>query len=148
MGIRGIGARGLKRRKGPNETEHLQKEMGRVMRKAVSGRGRKVAWKAKDLTRSQRVIAFCEELRITSGGDAGKSLALRPWQREFIEQVYAVDENGRRAVRTAVFSMGRKNGKTQLAAALALCHLCGPEAEARGEVYSCANDRCAGCEDL
>jgi phage terminase large subunit-like protein len=38
-------------------------------------------------------------------------------------------------------SMGRKNGKTQLAAGLALCHLCGPEAESRGEVYSCANDR-------
>jgi phage terminase large subunit-like protein len=37
--------------------------------------------------------------------------------------------------------MGRKNGKTQLAAALALCHLSGPEAESRGEVYSCANDR-------
>jgi phage terminase large subunit-like protein len=37
--------------------------------------------------------------------------------------------------------MARKNGKTQLAAALALAHLCGPEAEERGEVYSCANDR-------
>ncbi|WP_242482719.1 terminase large subunit domain-containing protein, partial [Thiocystis violacea] len=31
--------------------------------------------------------------------------------------------------------------KTQLAAALALCHLCGPEAEARGQVYSAAADR-------
>jgi phage terminase large subunit-like protein len=40
-----------------------------------------------------------------------------------------------------VLSVGRKNGKTQLAAALALAHLCGPEAEPRGEVYSCANDR-------
>lgn len=37
--------------------------------------------------------------------------------------------------------MARKNGKTQLAAALALCHLCGPESESRGEIYSCANDR-------
>jgi phage terminase large subunit-like protein len=37
--------------------------------------------------------------------------------------------------------MARKNGKTQLAAALALCHISGPEAEERGEVYSCANDR-------
>ena len=37
--------------------------------------------------------------------------------------------------------MARKNGKSQLAAALALCHLCGPEAENRGEIYSCANDR-------
>src|SRR5215813_13671887 len=38
-------------------------------------------------------------------------------------------------------ALARKNGKSQVAAALALCHLCGPEAENRGEVYSCANDR-------
>jgi phage terminase large subunit-like protein len=38
-------------------------------------------------------------------------------------------------------SVGRRNGKTQLAAALALAHLCGPEQEMRGEIYSAANDR-------
>ena len=37
--------------------------------------------------------------------------------------------------------MGRKNGKTQIAAALALCHLCGPESEPRGKCYSAASDR-------
>jgi phage terminase large subunit-like protein len=51
------------------------------------------------------------------------------------------DYKPKRKIRTAILSMGRKNGKTQLAAALALCHLCGPESESRGEVYSCANDR-------
>jgi phage terminase large subunit-like protein len=92
-------------------------------------------------TRSSRVIAFCQDLTVTSGPDAGKKLVLRPWQKAFIEDVYRVDADGIRPVRTAVLSMGRKNGKTQLAAALALCHLCGPEAESRGEIYSCANDR-------
>jgi phage terminase large subunit-like protein len=101
----------------------------------------KAGWTAKDLTRSERVIAFCEELRVTSGPDAGKLLKLRDWQREFVERLYRVDDKGVRQVRTAILSMGRKNGKTQLAAALALCHLLGPEAEQRGEVYSCANDR-------
>jgi phage terminase large subunit-like protein len=91
--------------------------------------------------RSRRVIAFCEALRVTSGVDAGKSFKLRGWQRAFIENVYAEGKGKNRPVRTAVLSMARKNGKTQLAAALALCHLCGPEAEERGEVYSCANDR-------
>ncbi|MFO7556766.1 MAG: terminase TerL endonuclease subunit, partial [Desulfobacterales bacterium] len=33
------------------------------------------------------------------------------------------------------------NGKTALAAALALCHLLGPEAEPRGQVYSASADR-------
>jgi hypothetical protein len=39
-----------------------------------------------------------------------------------------------------VLSLGRCNGKTTLAARLGLCHLAGPEAENRGEVYSAAND--------
>jgi phage terminase large subunit-like protein len=44
-------------------------------------------------------------------------------------------------VRTVTWSMGRANGKTGLAAVLALCHLVGPEAQPRGEVYAAANDR-------
>ncbi|HEY1878416.1 MAG TPA: terminase TerL endonuclease subunit [Caulobacteraceae bacterium] len=50
-------------------------------------------------------------------------------------------EDGARMVRRAVFSLGRKNGKTLLAAALVLVHLVGPEAERNGEIYSAANDR-------
>ena len=62
-------------------------------------------------------------------------------RRRFIRAVDTTDRHGKRLVRTAVLSMGRGNGKTTLAAALALCHLAGPEAESRGEVYSAANDR-------
>jgi phage terminase large subunit-like protein len=104
----------------------------------------KLPWDSNKLSRSERVIAFCEDLVITSGELAGTKLVLRQWQRRFIERVYSVsgeDKRKRRLIRTAILSMGRKNGKTQLAAALALCHLSGPEAESRGEVYSCANDR-------
>jgi phage terminase large subunit-like protein len=100
-----------------------------------------VPWAKKGLSRSARVIAFCEELTISSGQHAGSKLKLRDFQRKFIRDVYVENKEHRRPVRTAVLTMGRKNGKTQLAAALALCHLCGPEAEERGEVYSCANDR-------
>lgn len=78
---------------------------------------------------------------MTAGKLAGQPLKVRPWQREIIEEIYAEDEGGQRPVRTAVLSFGRKNGKTGLAAGLALCHLAGPEAEQRGEVYSAANDR-------
>src|SRR5580765_4471151 len=98
-------------------------------------------WEQAGLTRAEKVIAFVEELTITAGPDVGKKLVMREWERDFIREVYAVNKKGHRPVRTAVLSMGRKNGKTQIAAALALCHLCGPEAEPRGEVYACANDR-------
>ena len=47
----------------------------------------------------------------------------------------------RRAVRRAILSMARKNGKTALIAAIVLAHLVGPEAIVHGEIYSAANDR-------
>jgi phage terminase large subunit-like protein len=72
---------------------------------------------------------------------AGTRFKLRPWQKRFVRAVYATDRDGVRLVRTAVLSMGRGNGKTTLAACLALAHIAGPEAEPRGEVYSAANDR-------
>lgn len=99
------------------------------------------AWEADGLSRAERVIVFLESLKITAGVHAGEPFRVRPWQREIIEGVYAVGADGRRAVRQALLTMPRKNGKTGLAAGLALCHLLGPEAEARGQVYSAAADR-------
>lgn len=92
-------------------------------------------------TRAGRVIHWLEGLTITAGAHAGKKLVLRPWQRTVIERIYAEDEAGRRQVRTAVISMGRKAGKSTLCAGLALCHLVGPEAVPRGQVVSAAADR-------
>ncbi len=89
----------------------------------------------------ERVIRFIESLPITSGMLAGKKFKVRPWQRSILEGIYRTDENGKRIVRQALITMPRKNGKTGLTAALALCHLCGPEAEQRGQVYSAAADR-------
>ena len=98
-------------------------------------------WEAEGLSRVERVVAFLEFLPITSGTMAGTMMKVRPWQREFLESVYGVAEGVSRPVRTAVLSMPRKQGKTAIAAGLALCHLSGPEAEQRGQVYSAANDR-------
>jgi phage terminase large subunit-like protein len=121
MSLRGIGAKPLS-------------ERGKIKVRDV------VPWDVPGLTRAERVIAFCEDLPITQGKLAGTKMVLRDWQRRFIKKVYA-EKNGTRPVRTAVLSLGRKNGKTQLAADLALCHLVGPESEMRGEVYSCALTR-------
>jgi phage terminase large subunit-like protein len=98
-------------------------------------------WEKTGLSRYKRVIAFIESLPITSGMHAGKKLKLRPWQKEIIRAIYRTDRKRRRIVRTALITMPRKNGKTALAAALALCHLIGPEAEQRGQVFSAASDR-------
>ena len=97
-------------------------------------------WEAPGLSRAERVIRFVESLPITSGKDAGKPFKLRSWQKRELRAIYRTKRK-RRQVRTAVLSLARKNGKTSLAAALALAHLCGPESEARGQCYSAAADR-------
>jgi len=124
VGLRGPGAKPVRRDEKP------------------AGRFKRPAWKRAGLTRSGRVIAFVQSLKITSGTGAGKPFKLRPWQQDIIRRVYdPTTADGRRLVRTALLTMARKNGKTQLVAALALCHLCGPEAEPRGQVCSAASDR-------
>lgn len=125
MGLRGPGAKPKSARKAANDN----------LRKALP-------WEVEGLSRLERVIAFIEDMPITQGGLAGTTMKLRQWQvDEFLRPVYSEDDAGRRPVRTAALSMGRKNGKTGLSAALALCHLVGPEAEDRGEVYFCAMDK-------
>jgi phage terminase large subunit-like protein len=98
-------------------------------------------WEKPGLGRAERVIKFVETLPVTAGPLAGTTLKLRAWQKKFIRAVYKTNKTGDRLVRTAVLSVARKNGKTQLAAALCLCHLSGPEAESRGECYSVACTR-------
>lgn len=96
---------------------------------------------ARGATRADRLIAWIEGLRITSGAHAGRPLLLREWQRDILRGLYATDAAGKRPVRTGVVSMPRKQGKTALAGALALAHLVGPEAVPRGQVVSAAADR-------
>ncbi|MDB5597392.1 MAG: terminase [Hyphomicrobiales bacterium] len=77
-----------------------------------------------------------------SGEGAGGPFILRPWQKRFIKAIYEPHNlGGRRMVRRAILSIGRKNGKTALIAALVLAHLIGPEAIENGEIFSAANDR-------
>ena len=78
-------------------------------------------WDAPGLSRAERVIRFVETLPCTAGPLAGTTLKLRTWQKRFIRAVYKTDKAGNRPTRTAVLCVARKNGKTQLAAALCLC---------------------------
>ncbi len=95
-------------------------------------------WEAAGLSRPARVIAFLESLPVTKGLGVGKPLRLLPFQRDWIEAVYADGDDGERAVRTALLSVARGNGKSVLCAGPCLAHLVGPEAEPRGECYSAA----------
>ena len=103
---------------------------------------RRLPWKRAGLCRVGRVIAFLQWLPVTKGKLAGKRMRLLPEQREFVEAVYGTaSKRGKRVIDLAVLSEPKGNGKTGLTAGLCLCHLLGPEAEPRGEVYSASIDR-------
>lgn len=135
MGLRGPGAKAIRRPVGVIQDDQRSFLAPVVVKPAAP------AWEAPGLTRAERVVAFLETLEVTAGKLAGQAFRVRDWQREILEAIYREDDEGLRPVRTAVLTFGRKNGKTGLAAGLALCHLAGPEAERRGEVYSAANDK-------
>jgi phage terminase large subunit-like protein len=109
--------------------------------KPVGARKRRASPRKSTSNRAERVCRFIEGLRITAGMHAGRRFRLRPWQREIIAALYSVGDDGHRLKRSALISLPRKSGKTTLAAALALAHLLGPEAERRGQVVSAAADR-------
>ena len=97
---------------------------------------------AKGKERADRVIRFIQLLRIPSGKGQGERFVLDKWQKDFIRDIYEPHTpSGHRAVRRAILSMARKNGKSTLIAGLVLAHLDGPEAIVHGEIYSAANDR-------
>jgi len=122
MGLRGPGAAKAK-----------------IAREQAEELDRDLPWEKAGLTRAQRVIAFLEFLPVTKGRLVGKNMVLLPSQRRFVRRVYGRVVKDR--VRLAIKSEPKGNGKTGLVAGLALCHLMGPEAEPRGEVYSASIDR-------
>lgn len=94
-----------------------------------------------DKLKAERAMKFVGNLKHTKGKWAGKKFTILPWQSKIINDLYGtVDENGIRQYRTAYVEIPKKNGKSELAAAIALKQLCA-DGEHGGEVYCCAVDR-------
>ena len=89
-----------------------------------------------------RVVRFIEALKHTNGRRwAGRPFILLPWQRQIIQDIFGVvDDEGRRRHRMAYVEIPKKNGKSELAAAIALYMLFGDD-EPGAEVYLCAVDK-------
>lgn len=93
-----------------------------------------------DKRRADFVVNFISMLKHTTGEWYGKPFHLMPWQEQIVRDIFGiVDENGFRQFRTAYVEIGKKNGKSELAAAIAL-YLLFADGEAGAEVYSCAAD--------
>ena len=94
-----------------------------------------------DEKKADRAVAFIENLKHTKGRWDNQPFWLFPWQERIIRDIFGiVDENGHRQFRTAYIEIGKKNGKSELAAAVALYLLYGDN-EPSAEVYGAAADR-------
>lgn len=86
-------------------------------------------------------VAFIESLCHTKGTWAGKWFELMNCQEQIIRDLFGIlKPNGYRQFNTAYIEIPKKNGKSELAAAVALLLTCG-DGEQRAEVYGAAADR-------
>lgn len=72
-----------------------------------------------DTNRADKVIDFVQTLKHT-GDFFGQPFILLDWQIEAIREVYGTIENGKRKYKMAYLEIPKKNGKTELVAALAI----------------------------
>lgn len=94
-----------------------------------------------DQKRADHAVAFIQNLKHTKGKWDGKPFLLLPWQEQIVRDIFGiVKADGKRQFRSAYVEIPKKNGKSELAAAIALYLLYG-DGEASAEVYGCANDR-------
>jgi len=94
-----------------------------------------------DNKKAERAKKFIGLLTHTKGKWAGVRWNWMPWQLDVVEKIYGtVKPNGYRQYRTVYVEIPKKNGKTELGAALALYQLVA-DGEQGGEVYSAAGDR-------
>lgn len=94
-----------------------------------------------DKKKADRAVLFIESLCHTKGKWSGKKFWLLPWQEQIVRDLFGiVKEDGTRQFRTAYVEIGKKNGKSELAAAVALYLLYGDN-EPSAEVYGAAADR-------
>src|SRR3990172_4948359 len=130
------------------------RRQGEIQARRVGGSPRTEGWPPHILTPvasaairagdGTEYLAFADAYGIITkdsiAGPTGSPLNLRGWQRRLYEATFARDpKTGRRLHRTALWGMGRKNGKTGSLPPIALKALM---LEGKGaEIYFCAADR-------
>lgn len=78
---------------------------------------------------------WIESFLVHSQGDHfNQPFRVHPFQRDFLEDLYATDAADRRRIRRALLGMPKGNGKTELAAAIACLEVAGPLAPSSPDV--------------
>lgn len=92
-------------------------------------------------TQGHNVIRFLEEFLTLGGSYYGQPFKVLDFQREVINDIYRLDDEGKRRHRTYLLGLPRKNAKTTLAAALGVFHLIADDADKAPVAIAAAGDR-------
>ena len=93
-----------------------------------------------DMDAADYAVNFIQALCHTKGTWAGKPFELIDWQEQIIRDLFGIlKPNGYRQFNTAYIEIAKKQGKSEMAAAVALLLTCG-DGEERAEVYGCDSD--------
>lgn len=89
-----------------------------------------------NMAKANKAVAFIEErLTFVEGEKAGQPFKLERWQKEIIRTIFGMENpDGTRTIRKVFIGVPRKNGKSPLAAAIALTLLL-TDAEQLGQIY-------------
>lgn len=94
-----------------------------------------------DKEKADFAVNFLQNLKHTKGIWYGKPFELLEWQEKIIRDIFGtIKKDGFRQFNTAYVEVPKKNGKSEIAAGIALLLLCG-DGEQSAEVYGCAADR-------
>jgi len=91
-------------------------------------------------SKADRAVRFIQRLKHTKDPFYGSPFLLHDWQKKIVADIFGtVKEDGYRQYKTAYVEIPRKNGKSELAAAIALKLLFADD-EMGGEIYGAASD--------
>lgn len=94
-----------------------------------------------DADAAQHAIDFFSFLTYVEGEKAGEPFELEPWQMFIVGSIFGwKKENGKRRFRNALCEIPKKNGKSTLAAGIAL-YMFIADGEIGAQIYSCATKR-------
>ena len=92
-------------------------------------------------TQGERVSEFIENFVTLGGSFLGEPFHLLPFQKKIINDIYQLNDEGKRQHRLYLLGLPRKNGKSQIAAALAIYHLIADDADKSPLVVCAAGSR-------
>ena len=92
-------------------------------------------------SQGNQVKEFIETFLTLGGSFYGEEFQVLPFQEEILQDIYTLDDEGRRKNRTYLLGLPRKNAKSTLAAALGVFHLIADNRDKAPVVIAAAGDR-------